>query len=114
MSSRRSVCRGCGAEIVWVKTEAGKSMPCDPGAVPFWARPGAPGKVVTPLTVIGECDPDKTGTKVTFVSTSSFKRSATQRRSFFALSSSVFTFPRWDIKIIFALFSTKYLMVGRA
>lgn len=40
MSSRRSVCRGCGAEIVWVKTEAGKSMPCDPGAVPFWARPG--------------------------------------------------------------------------
>ena len=25
------------------------------------------GKVVTPLTVIGECDPDKTGTKVTFL-----------------------------------------------
>ena len=47
MSSRRSVCRGCGAEIVWVKTTAGKSMPCNPGAVPFWARPGAPGKVVT-------------------------------------------------------------------
>lgn len=49
MSSRRSVCRGCGAEIVWVKTTAGKSMPCNPGAVPFWARPGAPGKVVTLL-----------------------------------------------------------------
>lgn len=23
-------CKGCGAEIVWVKTHAGKSMPCDP------------------------------------------------------------------------------------
>ena len=55
MSSRRSVCRGCGAEIVWVKTTAGKSMPCNPGAVPFWARPGAPGKVVS-CDFIGERD----------------------------------------------------------
>lgn len=39
-------CRGCGAEIVWVKTAAGKSMPCNPGMVPFWERPGASGKVV--------------------------------------------------------------------
>ena len=56
MSSRRSVCRGCGAEIVWVKTTAGKSMPCNPGAVPFWARPGAPGKVVTLLGKVVSCD----------------------------------------------------------
>lgn len=41
-------CRGCGAEIVWIKTEAGKSMPCNPGMVPFWERPWAPGKVVLP------------------------------------------------------------------
>lgn len=25
-----SKCSSCGAEIVWVKTEAGRSMPCDP------------------------------------------------------------------------------------
>lgn len=56
MSSRRSVCRGCGAEIVWVKTEAGKSMPCNPGLVPFWARPGAPGKVVTMRGKVVSCD----------------------------------------------------------
>lgn len=56
MSSRRSVCRGCGAEIVWVKTTAGKSMPCNPGAVPFWARPGAPGKAITPLGKVVSCD----------------------------------------------------------
>lgn len=23
-------CKGCGAEIIWVKTCKGKSMPCDP------------------------------------------------------------------------------------
>lgn len=56
MSSRRSVCRGCGAEIVWVKTEAGKSMPCNPGLVPFWARPGASGKVVTMRGKVVSCD----------------------------------------------------------
>lgn len=41
-----SVCRGCGQKIVWVKTEKGKSMPCDPQLVPFWERPGAKGKVL--------------------------------------------------------------------
>ncbi len=41
-------CRGCGAEIVWIKTEKGKSMPCDPLLVPFWERPGAVGKVLLP------------------------------------------------------------------
>lgn len=23
-------CSGCGARIIWIKTEAGKNMPCDP------------------------------------------------------------------------------------
>ena len=31
-------------------------MPCNPGAVPFWARTGAPGKVVTPLGKVVSCD----------------------------------------------------------
>ncbi|WP_420768732.1 hypothetical protein ACNR9V_03105 [Parageobacillus thermoglucosidasius] len=44
-------CKGCGAEIVWIKTPNGKAMPCDPekkvlvsdegeivsGRVPHWA-----------------------------------------------------------------------------
>lgn len=25
-----STCKGCGAEILWVKTKRGGSMPCDP------------------------------------------------------------------------------------
>ncbi len=28
-----ATCRSCGAEIVWGKTKAGKSMPIDPGPV---------------------------------------------------------------------------------
>lgn len=28
-----SKCKGCGAEIVWIKTPAGKAMPCDPNKV---------------------------------------------------------------------------------
>lgn len=27
-----SVCRSCGADVIWAKTPAGKSIPLDPGA----------------------------------------------------------------------------------
>ena len=40
-------CRSCGAEIIWVKTRAGRDMPCDPGLIPFWAKLKAKDKVVT-------------------------------------------------------------------
>jgi len=39
-------CRSCGASIVWVKTEKGKHMPCNPELVPYWERPGAAGKII--------------------------------------------------------------------
>ncbi len=28
-----SKCKGCGAEIVWIKTKSGKAMPCDTNKV---------------------------------------------------------------------------------
>ena len=28
-------CKGCGREIIWIATPAGKSMPCDPRLVYF-------------------------------------------------------------------------------
>ncbi len=53
----RGRCRGCGAEIVWVKTAAGKSMPCNPQLVPYWERPGAAGKEVLQLSgKVVSCD----------------------------------------------------------
>lgn len=26
-------CKGCGAEIIWIMSPAGKAIPCDPGVV---------------------------------------------------------------------------------
>lgn len=52
----RSRCHGCGAEIIWIKTEAGKSMPCNPGMVPFWERPKASGKIITQRGRVISCD----------------------------------------------------------
>jgi len=34
-----SVCAGCGAEIEWVNTPAGKAMPCDVKPVAVWGPP---------------------------------------------------------------------------
>ena len=36
-----SKCKSCGKDIVWIKMESGKSMPCDPFAISFdLAHPG--------------------------------------------------------------------------
>lgn len=40
-------CKGCGAEIVFVKMKSGKSMPCDPEPTPYWEKRGGETKVVT-------------------------------------------------------------------
>lgn len=35
----KSVCQGCGAEVIWIKTKAtGRKMPVDPE--PVWILPG--------------------------------------------------------------------------
>ena len=49
-------CRGCGERIVWIKTPAGKSMPCNIRPVLYRARAGAPGKIVTPNGEVVSCD----------------------------------------------------------
>lgn len=53
---RKGTCRGCGADIVWIETEAGKSMPCNSKMVPYWERPKAPGKVVLQNGKVISCD----------------------------------------------------------
>ena len=42
----RARCKGCGAPIVWIVTEGGKRMPCEPGPVDLTRGPG-PHVVVT-------------------------------------------------------------------
>ena len=34
-------CRTCGARLLWIRTTAGKSMPCDPDPVKYWDGTGA-------------------------------------------------------------------------
>lgn len=41
-------CSGCGARVIWIKTEAGKNMPCNPTLHNY--KIDQTGKVVTGVT----------------------------------------------------------------
>lgn len=45
---RAGICKGCGAHIVWIRTKAGKSMPCNSLILDFKIVPGGKEKIVTP------------------------------------------------------------------
>ena len=47
MSGGMVRCRGCGAEIIWLRTPAGKPIPCDPEAVWFVVEAGGKDRIVT-------------------------------------------------------------------
>lgn len=49
-------CRTCGAEIVWIRTPAGKTMPCDATPVCYKDKPGGRGKIVTPNGTVLSCE----------------------------------------------------------
>ena len=49
----RATCRG--APIVWIKTPAGKAMPCDPAPVYYKAAPGGKDKIVTTRGEVVSC-----------------------------------------------------------
>ena len=40
-------CKACGAQIIWIKTPGGKSMPCDAQPVTYQAQSKAKDKIVT-------------------------------------------------------------------
>lgn len=84
------ICRGCGAQIVWIPTVAGKSMPCDAKPVHYWEKPKAAGKVVTPNGEVISCefegDP-QSATGIGYIShfstcpqANNFRKDAPQRR----------------------------------
>lgn len=56
MARKTCYCKGCGKKIVWIQTVNGKSMPCDPGMVTYWEKPGAAGKVITPNGMTLSCE----------------------------------------------------------
>ena len=55
---KRGTCRGCGAPIVWIRTTAGRYMPCDASPVRYKPRSGGAGKVVTPRGEVLSCELD--------------------------------------------------------
>lgn len=52
----KATCRGCGAPIVWIKTPAGKAMPCDPAPVYYKAATGGKDKIVTTRGEVVSCE----------------------------------------------------------
>lgn len=62
-----SYCRACGARIIFIKTKAGKFMPCNPDPIPYWQRDGASGKVITTAGEVVSCDLEGKRERVTGV-----------------------------------------------
>lgn len=53
---RKSFCKSCGKEIVWIKTVAGKAMPCDAGLRYYKQQPSGKSKIVTPNGEVLSCE----------------------------------------------------------
>lgn len=55
---KNAICRGCGAPILWIRTPARKTMPCDPEGVVYWQSPTGLNKIVTPNGEVVSADLD--------------------------------------------------------
>lgn len=53
---RNGRCKGCGASVVWVGMQSGKSMPCDDSPVYYKINPKGKDKIVTPNGIVITCD----------------------------------------------------------
>ena len=51
-----STCRSCGKPVLWMKTKAGRNMPCDDALVPYWAKSDGPASVLTHAGEIQRCE----------------------------------------------------------
>ena len=51
-----SKCKACGAGIIFIRTKAGKFMPCNPHGVPFWKNDDGKETVITKDGETVRCD----------------------------------------------------------
>ena len=60
---RNCICKGCGASIVWIGLQSGKSMPCDASPIYYKEHKTGKDKIVTPNGIVITCeivtDPDE-------------------------------------------------------
>ena len=52
----QGTCKACGAPILWIRTRAGKSMPCDVKPLSYVESQGAPQKIVTAAGDVLSCE----------------------------------------------------------
>lgn len=63
-----SRCRSCGAEIIWIKTQTGKSMPVDSERIYYTPKTNGLLKLVTPDGRVISAEPDPSSTVWAYVS----------------------------------------------
>ena len=63
MPGNITTCRSCGARIRWIRTPAGKSMPCDERPISYLPNPQGKAKLVTPEGTVVSCDEVQEGTE---------------------------------------------------
>lgn len=49
-------CRSCGKPILWIRTRAGRSMPCDAKSINYRIKPGGGTKLITPAGDVINCE----------------------------------------------------------
>ena len=55
-------CRSCGQQVIWIKTVAGKNMPCNPALVTYKDQQGGKEKIVTPNGEVHSAEIVESGT----------------------------------------------------
>ena len=63
-----SKCKSCGAEIIWIPTIAGKSMPCDAKPIPFTEDAAGSLTLVTSDGRVIKAKPDASSDQMGYVS----------------------------------------------
>lgn len=61
-------CRSCGAQIIWIKTKAGKAMPCDADKVNYTAVEKGTSVIVTPTGDVVRGEVSENGDKSGYIS----------------------------------------------
>ncbi len=51
-----AICKSCGAEIIWIRTNAKKKMPCNAQLVYYKERAKGTKRVVTPNGMVLACE----------------------------------------------------------
>lgn len=55
-------CRSCGQQVIWIKTVAGKNMPCNPTLVTYKDQQGGKEKIVAPNGEVHSAEIVESGT----------------------------------------------------